>query len=459
MTINHSYVQVPNQTVKLDTVVMTIGSELVSRQIVALGDPENGLIQSFTGTSANVNVTNTVDVNVSSIPLPTGAATLTEQQAQTIELESLNEGLVGRVIPELSSVTPLNSASSFIGAARDVSAHPSIVVSCKTDQNGILYVEFSIDGINWDSSLSYAVTANLNEPHRLTVTKKYARVRFVNSSSSNQTYFRLQTLSGNQTALCSPLNLQIQSDADTTVVRPVDFNLLVAEGLYQNRAFTVKDGLNADIDTGTVPEDITNEGGIYQGFPFAAAAAEIVVAGGDTGTVYYSYLESDTSTEYTIGSKAVTGAGTYTLGHNIWRCNYAYFVGSSATSANIGAITVRQSAPNTTVVFCVIDAGYGQTFCAGYTVPFGSSIYIDRINGNLRGTATGSIEGYFWYREYGQSPRYRFPFELQYGQLYFDDIDYVIKIPARTDLIPRVTIASANNLSPKFSWRFLKVIN
>lgn len=86
MTINHSYVQVPNQTVKLDTVVMTIGSELVSRQIVALGDPENGLIQSFTGTSANVNITNAVDVNVSSMPLPTGAATLTEQQAQTTSL-------------------------------------------------------------------------------------------------------------------------------------------------------------------------------------------------------------------------------------------------------------------------------------------------------------------------------------------------------------------------------------
>lgn len=86
MTINHSYVQVPNQTVKSDTVVMTIGANIVSRQIVALGDPENGLIQSFTGTSANVNVTNTVDVNVSSMPLPTGAATLTEQQAQTTSL-------------------------------------------------------------------------------------------------------------------------------------------------------------------------------------------------------------------------------------------------------------------------------------------------------------------------------------------------------------------------------------
>lgn len=51
----------------------------------------------------------------------------------------------------------------------------------------------------------------------------------------------------------------------------------------------------------------------------------------------------------------------------------------------------------------------------------------------------------------------RFPFELQYGTLYFDDVDYLVKIPERVDMVPRVTAASTNGLSAKVSYRFVKV--
>lgn len=413
---------------------------------------ESNLVQGLTDTQLRASA---VPVSAASLPLPTGAATSAKQDDQTDILNALSDGLLGNVIAALSTATPLNTATTFTSAAEDVSAHPSIIVSCKTDQDGILYIDFSTDGTNWDSTLTYTITANTNEAHRLTVTKQYARVRLSNTSASNQTFLRLQSISGSQTVLSSPLNLQIQSDADSLVTRPTDFNLLVAEGLYQNRRVTIKDGLNSDVDTATVPEDLSNEGGVYAGFPAAAAAAEIVVAGADTGTVWYSYLASSTDTEYTFASKAVTGAGTYSLGHNIWRCNYAYFANSSG-SINVSAITIRHTATPTNV-FCVIDAGYGQSFCAAYTVPAGSKIYLDRITGNLRGSTSGSAEGFFWYRPNGQSPILRFPFELQFGQLYFDDVDYLIEIPALTDMIPRITSASVNNLSVKVSYRFIKV--
>lgn len=109
---------------------------------------------------------------------------------------------------------------------------------------------------------------------------------------------------------------------------------------------------------------------------------------------------------------------------------------NSTTALNAGNITVQ--ATGGANVFCRIDAGYGQTFCAAYTVPYQTSIYLDRLNGNMRGSSTGAMDGFFWYRPYGESPRLRFPFELQYGALFFDDIDYLNKIPARTDFIPRV---------------------
>ena len=361
-----------------------------------------------------------------------------------------------KVLTSNSSTAALNASATFTGTAEDVFAFPSVVVAIKTDQAGTLYIEFSPDGTNWDSSLSFAVAADTNEIHRLTVTRRYFRVRFTNTSTSNQTYFRLQCMAGSQTALTSALNSVIQADADALLVRPLDFNLMVSEGLYQNRSATIKDGINFDVDSGSVPEDVTNEGGVYAGFPASPGAAEVVVAGADTGTVYYSYMATDTDTDYTFGSVAVAGAGTYALGHNIWRCNFAYFVKNSTTLLNVGDITIRQTAAPTTV-FCVIPTGYSQTYCAAYTVPYNSAIYLDRITGNMRGSSTGSMDGVFWYRPYGESPRLRFPFELQYGTLYFDDIDYLIKIPARTDIVPRIQSSSANNLVAKVSYRIIKV--
>ncbi len=367
------------------------------------------------------------------------------------------DSLQGSALTGNSSSAALNNGATFTGTAADVSGYGSITCAVFTDQAGTLYMEFSTDGTNWDSSLPFTVVASTNDVHRLSVTRKYFRARFTNNSGSNQTYFRLQTLAGSQPIITSALNSVAQSDADAILVRPLDFNLMVAEGLYQNRQNTIKDGLNLDIDSASVPEDITNEGGVYAGFPTGSPeAGEIVVAGADTGTVYYSYMASSADTDYTFASKAITGAGTYALGHNIWRCNFAYFVSSSPTAFNAGDITIRNT-PTTTNVFCVIAAGYSQTFCAAYTVPANSDVYIDRITGNLRGSTSGSLDGYFWYRPSGESPRLRFPFELQYGSLYFDDVDYLIKIPAGVDFIPRITASSANNLVAKISYRLIKV--
>jgi hypothetical protein len=364
----------------------------------------------------------------------------------------------GTVDDNNSSVAPLNNGATFTGTATEVSAYPSVVFAVKTDTTGLAYVDFSPDGTNWDSTLTFKIAANTNEVHRITVTRKYFRIRVFNNSGSNQTYLRLQSMLGSQQSLTSPLNGTIQADADATLVRPLDFNLMVGEGLYQNRTNFIKDGLNSDIDAASTPEDVTNEGGVYAGFPTGTPEiGQIVVAGADTGTVFFFYLESATSTDYTFGSVAVAGAGNYSTGVTIYRCNFAYFVSTNPTSFNVGNITIRHTT-TTANVFCVIEAGFGQSFCAAYTVPFGSAIYLDRISGGLRGTNSGSLDGYFWYRAFGESPRLRFPFELQYGGLYFDDVDYLIKIPQQVDIIPRIVASSANNLTAKLSYRFIKVI-
>lgn len=378
------------------------------------------------------------------------------QETTQQEILKLLRNQVSYISIKNSSFAPLNTAQTFTGTM-EYNSLPDVMVTVKTDQAGTLYMEFSTDsGANWDSSLSFSIAASTNEVHVLVKGNRWFRTRFTNTSASNQTYLRLEIAYGHFRQLNSPLNGIVQADSDSLLVRPMDFNLMVAEGLYQNRNNTIKDGLNFDIDTASVPEDITNEGGTYAGFPRGAIeAAQVVVAGADTGTVYYSYMATETDTDYTQGTVAVAGAGTYALGHNIWRCNFAYFVSSSATAFNAGDITI-QNTPTVANIFCVIPTGYSQSFCSAYTVPYGSAIYIDRMNGNVRGSASGSLDGAFWYRAYNESPRYRFPFELQFGGLYFDDVDYLIKIPERTDIIPRVLSSSTNNLQAKFSYRFLR---
>lgn len=120
-----------------------------------------------------------------------------------------------------SSTSTLTNGSTFTGEAEDVSNWASVVAAVKTDQSGTLYMEFSPDGTNWDSSLSFTVSAATNEVHRLSITRKFYRVRFTNGSGSNQTYFRLQSIYGDQPALTSTLNSTVSSDNDSLVTRSV----------------------------------------------------------------------------------------------------------------------------------------------------------------------------------------------------------------------------------------------
>lgn len=362
----------------------------------------------------------------------------------------------GRVSTLNSSTAALNSAATFTGTAEDVSMYPSVVLACKTDQDGTLYADFSTDGTNWDSTLSFSVAANTNEVHRITVTRKYFRVRFTNTSASNQTFLRLQTLFGSYQSLTSSLNSTIQQDADTLVVRPLDFNLMVGEGLYQNVAITIKDGLNADIDTASVPEDIWSDGGTYTGFPATPQASEVVSTSvSDTGTLYYFYMATEDDTDYTFASVTLNGTTPVSLGVNIFRCNFAYYE-SGGTNPNVGNITIRSIA-TPSIVFVTVPATYGQSYCSAYSVPKGSDVYIDRITASVRGSTSGSVDGVFYYKSFQGSPRYRFPFEMSFGSFYFDDMDYNVRIPEQTDIIPRITFASANNLSVKASYRIIKV--
>lgn len=355
-----------------------------------------------------------------------------------------------------SSSTPLASGATFTGATTDISTYPAAVVSYKTNQNGTLYIEFSTDGANWDTILEYTVYEGKEESHRVKVLKKYFRIRLTNTSASAQTYLRLQTLLTNDGIITSTLNSTVYDDADAQLVRPLDFNLMVAEDLYYNKEIVTKDGYTPSMSSGSVTQDLWTESGAYTGFVSATDSAELVVAGADTGTVYYYYMATDTDTQYTLGSKAITGAGTYSLNHNIWRCNQMYFEASTTTVFNVGKMTIRHTATPANV-FATIEIGLSQSYCSAYTVPYNSDVYVDRWQASVRGGSSGTSSGYAFVKFHNKSPRLEYPFEAQFGALFFDDINYLLKLPSRTDIIPRIVNNSNNNLIVKVSYRLIKV--
>lgn len=168
----------------------------------------------------------------------------------------------GAVMTVNSSTELLSSGTTFTGQWVEATGYASVVVAAQTDQNGELYVQFSSDATNIESSLvRYYRTDTIEVPHRYTITRRYVRVVFTNSSTGNQTYFRLQSMLCYQTDLNAPLDSTLSPDYDSQSVRPTDFKTEVAISRRQGLISWHKWGYNADVDTGT--ETVWSYGGTF----------------------------------------------------------------------------------------------------------------------------------------------------------------------------------------------------
>lgn len=347
-----------------------------------------------------------------------------------------------------SSTAVLTAGSTFTGAG-EFNGHNDVLVSVKTDQDGTLYMEFSPDGSNWDSSISFSVSAGVNEIHKLIKGTRYYRTRFTNTSSSAQTYFRLTTSYGSFGVLTSSINSVVQQDADAQTVRSLTADIFLPEGKLSGYSIINKFGRNSDIDTADLPEDTWNGGGVYAGFPvntmeeleFTSSNA------GDVGVVTFTYLSSASALAWQSASVNISGTSLVRSGVTAWRVHTAQFAhASTATGFNLGTITCRHRT-STGNVFFAMPIGRSQTNTANYTVPFGSTGYIKRMFGRVIGSQTATIDGALWVREIGKSPRLRRPFTAT-NTAFFEETPYGgLVIPALSDIQIRVSNTnSANNV-------------
>lgn len=190
----------------------------------------------------------------------------------------------GMVSAGNSSTAALTAGATFTGSWEDVSAFASVIVAAKTDQDGTFTVQFSPDGVNADSTLTrYYRTAQIEAPHRFTVTRRYCRVTFENTSASDQTELRLQTLYTEGTALNAPSDSTLAQDFDALPTRPTNHNDEVALGRRQGATLWNKFGFNLDVDVASSPEVVASFGGAFSPLTTASTLSIVSTDAADQG--------------------------------------------------------------------------------------------------------------------------------------------------------------------------------
>lgn len=272
----------------------------------------------------------------------------------------------------LSSTDPIDNGNTWTSDWVDVGGYESLVVAPKTDQDGIFYVDFSPDGTNVDSTLTrYYNTTDIEAPHRFTITRRFARIRFTNDSGSNQTLFRFQTLLGNHSNLNAPMDSTLARDFDAIVTRPTNPYHEEARGLRQDSSVWNKFGYNADVDAAS-EETIWSPGGLY--VPPTTAytvnivssdAADIVTSGTGAWNVYIYGIDENRVPISEIVN--LNGVGTVTTTNSYLGINRAVVGYAGTGKVNAGTITLTHSTGGQ--VLAEIPIGSGTTQQCVFHVP------------------------------------------------------------------------------------------
>jgi len=328
---------------------------------------------------------------------------------------------------------------------------PSIVVAIKTDQNSELYIDFSIDKINVDTSLKYDIAATISEVHRLTITRRFFRMRIKNISLVDQTYLRASIILANQQALSSSLTSLVQQDADTQIVRSYPAELDIAEGKYVGIFLVNGFGQNPDID-GAGNEDIWGGGNFYPGFPdtvgetvsVVSTSANDTIAGTGAKVVRVYGLDANgdmQEEDFNLnGVTPVVGVKIFTRSHR----SVVLQSGSNNMAFNLGDITVRHTVTAANI-FNIITIGLNESRAAVYTVPKGFTAYVRKLIVSVDKATSNVVSGGVYVKPSGLSPRMLRPFSAGNGTISSDIIYGGIYMPALTDAVIRVLDCSGAN--------------
>jgi len=174
-----------------------------------------------------------------------------------------------------------------------------------------------------------------------------------------------------------------------TYIGAKDFDLEVARGNISGLTKFSKFGRGTNYDTADATAlDVWSTKALYTGFPTGAAEAMEVVSsnGNDTSagtgaqTVEISNLIDSTGAASANVTVTLNGTTPVTLGATTYtRASRIRVLTAGSTGGNEGIISLNH-AITTANVFAAMPIGFNQTQLAAYTVPLGSTLYINRID-------------------------------------------------------------------------------
>ncbi len=303
----------------------------------------------------------------------------------------ISRGLVSTIN---STTIPLAAGASFVGLAEDVSQYRSIAVSVDTDQEGLLFMEISSDGINWDRRKTSPIKQSITSGslHNFPVICQFFRAIFFNGTT-NQGHIRLQTIyhtSVNGVLTASPDQV-ISSMFDAQLVRNAsDVMLDLSRNLYSEKFVFTISGNNGDVGNASF-EDIWSYGPTQALIARPLASEKFrVKAGGDanddvagTGAraVQLAFLDDsgDLTTETLTLSGVAASAPTTVTGRRVLLGNVT--ATGTAGGTNIADIVIENEISSEIVA--VISAGKGQTQMSHTTTPAGFRGYIRSTHVNV----------------------------------------------------------------------------
>jgi len=352
--------------------------------------------------------------------------------------------------PTLNQTTISNSLSYTLNSTVDFTnlGYSTVAFTLIVPTGGETTFQGSYDGVTYID----IILRNVSTDQYITTTT--INGSFIGSISGLQT-FRIKTTivgTGSVGNISGTMSPQVSTLKGIEHSSPNDFELSLAEGKIANHSIIHKFGRNSDIDTGTVPEDIWEGGGLYTGFPI-----------GDVETVdVYSTSTSDTSAG--VGAKTVlikgldsnfnyieevvtlNGTTHVTSVNQYSRCNVGIVKSAGTSLGNVGLITCEHTSISANVFFA-IPVGLNRTHVSAYTIPAGYTGYIKKLYFTLQtgGNNDQDCNVDLMIRPFNQVFQSRRPLGLSSGYEINDTIYGGIKVDEKSDIVLRVFNVSLNN--------------
>jgi hypothetical protein len=319
--------------------------------------------------------------------------------------------LSGRVSFKNTTNTPLSADATFTGEWEDVSSWDTVSFAVRADTTCTIYADFTSDSTfqTTDSTLTYSTTANINEVHRLSITRQFFRLRVVESSSSNQTYLSVSSMVGTHPQLSAPMNLNLGLDSDAIAVRPTATQDEIVIGRRPGvRSFT-KFSHSGALTASAGEETIWAATGTSF-VPMTTASTFTITFNNATDglsttgalSLFFDYIDENGLTQQT--QVVLDGSGSQVTSFQGLGINRASIVLSGTANVNNNNITITDTTGGTTQA--IIPAGEGVTqqaifFCDANSDGIGKFLWVNVNKLSGGGAPRITIKGYVYNRQFG----------------------------------------------------------